>query len=56
MPHARTTVDIVTGCGDYGIARLVDDDNLTADELREAIRNGENEPHVVRDEDGTFFW
>jgi hypothetical protein len=55
MPHTRTTVDIITECYHSGTARLVDDDNLTADELREAIRNGENEPHIVRDEDGTFF-
>ena len=53
MPHTRTTVDIVTECGDCEIARLVDDDNLTADELREANRNGENDPHVVRDGEGS---
>ena len=56
MPHARTTVDVITECyHTSGTARLVDDDNLTADELREAIRNGENEPHVVRNGDGKFF-
>lgn len=55
MPHTRTTVDVITECYHSGTARLVDDANLTADELREAIQNGENAPHIARDKDGAFF-
>jgi hypothetical protein len=39
-------------------ARVIRGDDflaLTADQLREAIRNGENEPRVVRDGDGKFY-
>ena len=58
MPRVRATADILTEYFECGTARLIVDEeyqNLTADQLREAIANGENDPHVVRDENGDFF-
>jgi hypothetical protein len=58
MPHTRMTVDLLTCCGECETARLIEGEeyqSLTADQLREAISNGENDPRVVRDENGDFF-
>ena len=58
MPHTRMTVDLLTCCWVCETARLIEEEeyqSLTADQLREAIANGENDPHVVRDENGDFF-
>src|SRR5262245_16492333 len=57
MPNTRVTVDLLTECWDFENGRLIEGEeyqSLTADQLREAIGNGENDPQVVRDEDGTF--
>jgi hypothetical protein len=59
MPRVRASARIVTDrCGGYGPARLVKYEeflNLTAEQLREAICNGDHYPVVARDEDGNFL-
>ena len=59
MPRVRASARIVTDrCGGHGPARLIkyeDFLNLTAEQLREAICNGEHYPVVARDEDGDFL-
>jgi hypothetical protein len=59
MPRVRASARIVTDCFEgRGTARLIKEEdflNLTADQLREAIVNGEHYPIVARDEDGDFL-
>ena len=59
MPRVRARTRIVTDrFGGHGPARLIKDEdflNLTAEQLREAIYNGEHYPIVARDEDGDFL-
>ena len=61
MPRVRAKARIVTDrdrCWRHGPARLIKEEdflNLTAEQLREAILNGEYEPIVARDEDGDFL-
>ena len=59
MPRVRARARIVTDCcGGHGPARLIKEEdflNLTAEQLREAICNGEHYPIVARDEDGDFL-
>ena len=59
MPRVRARTRIVTDCcGGHGPARLIKEEdflNLTAEQLREAICNGEHYPIVARDEDGDFL-
>ena len=55
MPRVKASARIVTDCFEgHGTARLIKEEdflNLTADQLREAIVNGEHYPIVARDED-----
>ena len=59
MPRVRARARIVTDrCWGHGPARLIKEEdflNLTAEQLREAICNGEHYPIVARDEDGDFL-
>jgi hypothetical protein len=55
MPHTKVTAEILTERDEN--PRLIEGEeyqNLTADQLREAINYGENDPYVVRDPDGTL--
>jgi hypothetical protein len=58
MPRVRARARIVTDCFEgHGTARLIEYEdflNLTAEQLREAICNGEHYPIVARDEKGDF--
>lgn len=55
VPHQRVTADVITDGYVTGPARVIDDcESLTVDDLLEAIANGENEPVIVCDEDGTY--
>jgi hypothetical protein len=58
MTSTKVMAEILIECWGHKNARLIDEaeyQSLTAEQLREAIRNGENEPHVARDQDGEFF-
>ena len=59
MPCVRARTRIVTDCwAGHGPARLIKEEdflNLTAEQLREAICNGEHYPIVARDEEGDFL-
>jgi hypothetical protein len=58
MPRTRVMADVLREPWGVDSARLISREeylNLTADELREAIDNGENEPVVARDQDGACF-
>ena len=59
MSKTRQTTDVIMEHYDSGgPVRIIEGDeydNLTADQLREAIKYGQNEPHVVQSVDGTFY-
>jgi hypothetical protein len=60
MPHTRIVADILSEDECYahlGNVRIIEGEeykSLTADQLREAICDGENHPVVLRDENGAF--